>query len=74
MPGGNFNPNPLEIDFTSRHFQMALFPLTQLLEKHPKKMMFNTDTASSNEDIHHNTFYENIIHVTEEGRVKHYVV
>lgn len=53
---------------------MALFPLTQLLEKHPKKMLLNVDTASSNEDIRHNTFYENIIHVTEEGRVKHYVV
>ena len=67
MPGGTINSNHLEIDFTSRHLKMALFPLILLLEKHPKKMMLNIDKAISNEAVHQNIFKGNTIYVTEEG-------
>ena len=48
-----------------------MFPLTQLLEKHPQKML-DTDKAISNEDVHHSICNGNIVRVTEEGRVEHY--
>ena len=67
MPGGTINSNHLEIDFTSRHLKMALFPLILLLEKHPKKMMLNIDKAISNEAVRQNIFKGNTIYVTEEG-------
>lgn len=48
---GNINPSPLETNFTTQNFKIALLSLTQLLEKHPKKIL-NMDKVIFNEDVH----------------------